>query len=143
MSIAGLLRHHLLLQGTNTKKTTVYPFQSPKELHQSTKTLVRTDPAVTIGLEFDCVRYVTVVGHGTNGASSVWQGILRQYSSRFILDIAKRILGCCSAMSGRHFLALPFRSSKQHILEISRVSFRLATSILNERGRRDPDCYNQ
>lgn len=37
----------------------------------NTQTLVRTDPAVTIGLEFDCVRYVTVVGHETDGALSV------------------------------------------------------------------------
>jgi len=36
------------------------------------KTLVRTDPSVTIGLEIDCVRYVTVVGHETDGALSVW-----------------------------------------------------------------------
>lgn len=37
----------------------------------NTRTLVRTVPAVTIGLKFDCVRYVTVVGHETGGALSV------------------------------------------------------------------------
>ena len=51
--------------------------ESLKEVHQIVQTLVRRDPAVTIGLEFDCVRYVTVVGHGTTVLCRGGHGTLR------------------------------------------------------------------
>ena len=57
--------------------------ESPKELHQIVQTLVRTDPAVTIGLEFNCVRYVTVVGHGTTVLRRGGHGPLRRNISKY------------------------------------------------------------
>lgn len=57
--------------------------ESPKELHQINQTLVRTDPAVTIGLEFDCVRYVTVVGRGTTVLCRGGHGTLRRNISKY------------------------------------------------------------
>ena len=84
-------------------------FLLEEEQYNNIKLLARMDPAVIVGLEFDSVHHATVVGLGTDGASSVciWNSMalwwcVQVFARLFlVLELLNKVM-------------LPYQSSRCH-----------------------------